>query len=581
MRSDQSKKFPAAFLFISFFLSMLALFGCQGLGGGSNNGPGASPTPDASTGAFNGVLNWKGGNSRNGLYANETTLTPANVNTTQFGKKGVFHADGLIIAQPLLVSSVDMGAAGTHNVLIVASEHDSIFAFDADNPSAAPLWQRSYLDPANGVTTMADNFGGRTALGGEIGITGTPVIDSNTGAIYFVTTIARNGKPEQWLRAVDIKTGKDFGPGSVQITASVPGDGKASVNGQIAFDPSIQNQRPGLALLNGNVLISWGSFSDFGVYHGWLMAYDATALKQVAVFNPTPQNQPNDVVGGPADHGGGGSFWGGGAAPAIDSDGSIFIVAADGSNNADSGGQNFGDSVLKLKLNGNAFQIVDWFSPANRDCIDEADLEIGSGGVAILPADAGNGKNLAAVISKEGRLFILNRDSLGHFNAAGDTQIPAAFMVGNQTCFLGMGGGFAEGPNWQRLYGNVSYWNGNIYAGAANAPLKQYSFQNGIPNSTPLAQSGTSSSLRGMNTVVSANGNTNGIVWAYEKSANGGQAILHAYDATNIGRELWNSNMAGGRDSLPVATAFGVPVVLNGRVIAAGDSAVTVFGALQ
>jgi hypothetical protein len=586
MKCLHTKRFLATFLSVSFFISILALFGCQGLGGGSSSvgppgiSPSPTPTPDSGTGAFSGVLTWKGGSSRNGLYANETTLTPANVNTSQFGKKGVFHADGLVIAQPLLVSNVDMGAAGKHNVLIVASEHDSIFAFDADNPGAAALWQRSYLDAANGVTPMPDNFGGRTALGGEIGITGTPVIDPNTGAIYFVTALSRNGKAESWLRAVDIKTGKDFGPGSVQITASVPGDGKASVNGQIAFDPSIQNQRPGLALLNGNVLIAFGSFSDFGIYHGWLMAYDATLLKQVAVFNPTPQAQPNDVAGGPADHGGGGSFWGGGAAPAIDSDGSIFVVGADGSNNADTGGHNYGDSVLKLQLTGNAFQVVDWFSPANRDCIDEADLEIGSGGVALLPAEVGNGKNVAAVISKEGRFFILDRASLGHFNAAGDTQIPATFMVGNNTCFFGMGSGFAEGPNWQRLYGNVSYWNGNFYVGAANAPLKQYTFSNGLPNSTPFAQSATSSSLRGMNTVVSANGNSNGVVWAYEKSANGGQAILHAYDATNIGHELWNSNMSGARDALPVGTAFGVPLVVNGKVIAAGDSTVSIFGQL-
>jgi hypothetical protein len=581
MKYLQSQRFLATFLSCAFFVSMVALFGCQGLGNSNNGGANPTPTPSSGTGTFNGILNWKGSNSRNGLYGNETVLTPANVNVSQFGKKSVFHVDGLAIAQPLVVTGVNMGPAGTHNVLIVATEHDSIFAFDADNPGAAPLWQRSYLDAANGVTPMADNFGGRTALGGEIGITGTPVVDSNTGAVYFVTTLARNGKAEQWLRSVDITTGKDFGAGSMQIVASVPGDGKGTVNGQIPFDPSLQNQRPGLALLNGNVLISWGSFSDFGVYHGWLMAYDAATLKQVAVFNPTPQAQPNDVAGGVADHGGGGSFWGGGAALAIDSDGSIFVVSADGSNNADTGGHNFGDSVLKVQLNGNTFQVVDWFSPANRDCIDEADLEIGSGGVALLPSEVGAGKNVAAVISKEGRLFILDRASLGHFNAAGDTQVPASFMVGNKTCFFGMGGGFAEGPDWQRIYGNVSYWNGNIYVGPANSPLKQYAFTNGLPTSTPVAQSGTSSSLRGMNTVVSANGNTNGIVWAYEKSANGGQAILHAYDATNIGRELWNSNMAGARDALPVATAFGVPVVVNGRVIAAADSTVTIFAALQ
>jgi hypothetical protein len=182
--------------------------------------------------------------------------------------------DGLPVAQPLYVKGIDMGTAGTLNVVIAATEHDSVYAFNADNLAAGPLWTRHYVD-VNGLKPLPDDFGGRTTLGGEIGITGTPVIDPSTGALYFVTVLSNNGTAEQWLRAVDIRTGNDFGPGSVKIQASVAGDGKGSVNGQIAFDPSLQDQRAGLAFLNGSVIVPWGSFSDWGVYHGWLMAFDA------------------------------------------------------------------------------------------------------------------------------------------------------------------------------------------------------------------------------------------------------------------------------------------------------------------
>jgi hypothetical protein len=553
-------------------MGCLLWLGCGGIQSSSSRPGGPTPTP----GAFNGVLSWKGDQSRKGLY-NETTLTPANVNTTQFGKLASFRADGLIIAQPLFVSNLDMGTLGKHNVIILATEHDSVFAFDIDAPGSASLWERHYTDPANGITTAPDSFGGRTSLGGEVGITSTPFIDSSTGILYFVTTLARNGKVEQWLRAVDVRTGKDFGPGSMQITASVAGDGRASLNGQIAFDPSIQNQRPGLVELNGNIIIAWGSFSDFGVYHGWIMAYDAATLQQKAVFNSAPQAQPNDPVNGPADHGGGASYWGGGAAPSIDDAGNLYIVSADGSFNLDQGGKNTGDSVLKLQLSGNTFNIVDWFSPSNQQCLDAADLEIGSGGVALLPPEAGNGKKLGVTINKEGRLYLLNLDSLGHFNPAGDTQIPQMLIVGNKTCFPGMGGGFAEGPDWQRLYGNPSYWNGNLYLATANGPLRQYQFQNGLLGATPFAQTSNMFGVRGGNTVVSANGTNNAILWAYEKSGSGGAGILHAYDANSVTHELWNSNM-NPADNLGTGIGFGTPVVANGRIIAAFDKFAVVYG---
>ena len=566
----------------SFILLLIALFvlSCQGtnqLPPAANQPPPVNPPSDPQ---LTGVLMWKGDSSESGLYAAETTLTPANVNVNQFGRVASFQADGIVMAQPLLVSALDLGDGATHDVIIVATEHDSVYAIDAGNPGGGPLWERHYVDPASGVTTMADMFGGRTTLGGEVGITGTPYIDAATGVLYFVTAIARNGVPEQWLRALDVRTGKDAGPGSVQVTASVPGDGKGSVNGQIAFDPSNQNQRPGLTKVNGAILAGWGSFSDWGVYHGWLMAFDPSTLQQIAVFNPTTQAQSIDSASGPSDYGGGGAFWQGGAAPAVDGDGNIYLNAADGSFNADQGGNNYGDSLLKLKLSGNSFQVVDSFTPSNAACIDLHDLELGSGGVALLPTDFTNGRKLAAAYSKEGRLFLVNTDTLGKFNAGGDNQIPQEFMVGANTCSDAITADVAEGPTWNRLYGNASYWNGNLYAAASNMQLKQYQFQDGLLNPTPVATSPSAYGLRGGNTVVSANGNQNGIVWAYEKSVSG-QGILHAYDATSVASELWNSNMGGDRDAMGTGIGFGVPIVFGGRVIVAAANWVEIFGPLQ
>jgi hypothetical protein len=270
------------------------------------------------------------------------------------------------------------------------------------------------------------------------------------------------------------------------------------------------------------------------------MAFDPSTLQLLAAFRPTPDYQSTDAAQGPADYGGGGSFWQGGAAPAVDADGNIFVNSADGSFNADQGGNNYGDTLLKLHYTGSSFKVLDWFTPANAACIDLHDLELGSGGVVLLPTDFTNGVKLAAAFSKEGRLFLVNRDTLGHYNSGGDTQIAQEFMIGNYTCSDSITTDVAEGSTWNRLYGNPSYWNGNLYAGASNLQLKQYQFQNGLLNPTPVATAPSTFGLRGANTVVSANANQNAIVWAYEKSA-AGQGILHAYDATDISHELWNT----------------------------------------
>jgi hypothetical protein len=522
---------------------------------------------------------WKGDTSEKGLYT-ETTLTRANVNVNTFGQWGSFKADGIVMAQPLFINSLDLGQLGTHNVILLATENDSVYAIDGDNPDGGSLWERHYTDPSNGITALPDDFGGRTSLGPQAGITGTPVIDGTTGIMYFVTTLLNNGTAQQYLRSIDIRTGLDAGAGSMLIQASVPGDGKGSVNGQIPFDPSIHNQRAGLTIVNGSILVTWASFSDWGVYRGWMMAFDPTTLALQAAFTPTPQFQAIDAANGPADHGGGGGFWQGGAAPAVDAQGNIYINAADGSFNADLGGNNYGNTMLKLQQNNGSFQIVDWFTPYDDACTDLNDLEFGSGGVALLPNDFTDGSNLAAAMSKEGRLFLVDTTNLGKFNAAGDTQIKQEIVVGSQTCSTSTTSAAADGTQWNRLYGNPSYWNGNIYLGASNMPLRQYQFQNGLLSPAPLATSPTSYGFRGANTVVSADGTQNAIVWAYEKTASG-QGALHAYDANYISTELWNSNMNSARDELGEGIGFMAPVIVNGRVIVAYDQRVGVYGQLQ
>jgi len=541
--------------------------------------PESNPAPQKKTTGFGGVLMWKGDPSESGNYSSETTLTPSNVNPSQFGRIGTFQGDGIIMAQPLYVTNVDMGSAGAHDLVIIATEHDSVYAFDADNPGAASLWERHYVDAANGITTMPDDFGGRTTVGGEIGITGTPYIDATTGAMYFVTVLEDNGTPQQWLRAIDIRTGNDYGPGSVQIAASVAGDGKGSVNGQIAFDPSIHNNRMGLTEVNGAIIVGWSSFSDYGVYHGWLMAYDPSTLTQLAVFNPTPQYQAVDAANGIADHGGGAGIWQGGAAPAVDASGYIYLNTADGSFNADQGGNNYGDTMLKLQFTGSSFQIIDWFTPFNAACIDKDDIELGSGGVALLPTAISNGVKMALADDKEGRMFLVNTDTMGHFNSATD-QIPQEFMVGEFTCTDATTQSAADGPSWNRLYGTASYWNGNVYAGAANLPLKQYAFDNGLLDPTPTNTSPTAYGYRGANTVVSSNGTQNGIVWASEKTV-AGLGILHAYDANAVSHELWNSNMISQRDAIGEGINFAAPVIADGHVLVANDKQVNVFGLVQ
>jgi hypothetical protein len=303
------------------------------------------------------------------------------------------------------------------------------------------------------------------------------------------------------------------------------------------------------------------------------MAYGLSDLRQRAVLNLSTQRQDTDVAFGPSDFGGGAAVWQSGAIPSVDDAGNIYVVAADGSFNADQGGSNYGDTVLKLRLDASGFHVADWFAPSDFACIDATDLEIGSGGVVQIP-----GSRLGLTVSKEGRVFLLNLDSLGKL-APGDTQIPQQFLAGANACFPGVGSDHAEGLDWQRLYGNPTFWNGNIYLAPSNTTLRQYAFQNGLINPSPISQSPNITGARGGHTVVSQDSSGNGIVWMYEKSQNG-NAILHAYNAANVGNELWNSNL-NPRDFMGTGISFGTPVVASGHVFVTFDKALAIYGLLQ
>ena len=459
-----------------------------------------------------------------GANLSETALTTANVNVSSFGRLSKSaHLDGVIFTQPLFVRNLAI-AGGTHNVIFLGTENDSVYALDADDPTQV-LWKRSFIDPANGITPADGNFGGRTGIGPLVGVTGTPVIDPVTQTLYVSAMTEENGTTFHRLHALDITTGAEKFGGPSVITASGPGTGiDSDSSGNVTFNPPTQNQRAGLQLVNGVVYIAFASFSDTEPYHGWLFAYDAATLEQLAALNLSPNSE-------------GAGLWQAGAAPTADADGNIYIQTGDGHNLNITGGPDWGDTVLKLKLDGGSFSVVDWFMPYNQACIDQDDLDLGSGGPMLLPDQDGLHPHLMVSGSKEGRIYLLDRDVLGNFNLGSNSQIPQEILINPQPC------GQLDVNNTLRIYGTPSYWNGFVYMGAVGSNLRAYQLTNG-----QLTQTSASTTVfqrdgqkgRGPIPVVSANGATDGIVWTVEYTLSNTE-ILHAYDGTNLANELYNT----------------------------------------
>ncbi len=497
------------------------------------------------------MLTYHNDNGRTGLNASETVLTPSAVTAAKFGKLFTYGIDGYAVAEPLYAANVNVPAHGTMNLVFVATEHDSVYAFDADGKLGGALWRVSFINPAAGITTVSQAEVNSTIFP-EIGITSTPVIDPATNTIYVESLTKENGVFFQRLHALDVTDGHEKFGGPVAIQGSVKGTGDASSGGTVTFDPKLALQRAALLLNNGIIYVAFSSHGDTGPYHGWVMAYDAATLQQRGIWCVTPDANA-------------GSIWMGSSGLASDTSGAIYGVSGNGNFNASSGGRDYADSVLKLSSD--LSSVADYFTPFDQQTLAANDIDMGSGGVVLLPDQSGAHPHLAITTNKGGNIYVVDRDSMGHFNPKDNSQIvqylPTALGTGSE----------------DQNFSTPAYWNGFVYFAGSFDHLKAFQLGNGQLSATPASQTGNSFGFQGSTPVVSSNGNSAGIVWALDQ-VNGG--MLHAYDATNVSKELWNSNQNAGRDELGAAIAhFVVPTVVNGKVYVATRSALVAYGPLQ
>ena len=491
---------------------------------------------------------------RTGQNTSEVILTPQNVSSGSFGKLFSVAVDGEVSAQPLYVSGLNIPGLGIHNVVFVATEHDSVYALDADT-RMAPLWQVTLLDAAHGAQPGAipEPFSdtGCTNIAPEYGVTGTPVIDSSTGTLYVVSVSSEFGYPVQRLHALDVTTGLEKFGAPVTIAATVPGTGTGSSNGLLSFDPKWQMQRAGLLLVNKNVYAAFGSHCDFSSFHGWLLGYSASTLKQTAVFVTTP-------------NGFGGGTWMGGAGLSADTTSTyprIFMPTGNGTFDATpplgTNSMNFGDSLVQLTLN-NGIAVTDAFTPFDQAAFAASDVDVSSGGVLILPNQTGPYPHLAVQLGKSGSIYLVNRDNLGGFNSTSNKIVQEV-------------DGQVSG-----LWGMPAYWNGNLYFWTSGSVLTQFTILNGVLSTAPVARENDVSLSLGITPSVSSNGNTDGILWTIDYAPN--PEVLTAYDATNIATTLYSSSTNPTRDSAGPAAKFSVPTIANGKVYVIASGQLSVYG---
>ncbi len=490
-------------------------------------------------------------NARTGANLAETRLTPGNVNVQHLGKVFTLHVDGDVYAQPLFLRGVDIPGNGRHDVLFIATERDTVYAFDAGGQPSSPLWQTTFLK--KGETPVPADDAQCPFIAPDVGITSTPVIDPNTGTLYV---LARTSGPRllaantyfQRLHALAVTTGAEKFGGPVEIGATSNGRGRGSSGGKLAFNPLRDNPRAALLLNNGVVYLTWASTCDVGPYHGWAMAYDAHSLKQKAIFNASPDGDDS-------------GFWAGDTGPAADKAGNIFVATGNGQFDANKGGRDYGDTLLKL--DGQSLKLTDYFAPFNVDDLNAGDSDLGSGGPMLLPDQPGPHPHLAVVAGKGGILYLLDRDHLGHWQPASDSQAV-------QTVDLKGG-----------VFGSMTYWNHFVYVLSDSAALRQFEVKDG----RLVLKAATGNKFPGVSATpsLSANGNRDGVVWVLNsKLWNGSDkpAILYAYDANDVSHELYDSEKNAGRDRAGLALRFNIPTVVDGRVYVGAKREVDVYGLL-
>ena len=531
---------------------VLALAACGG-GGGSASSPPPVPPPPPPVGSGTDVVTYKNDVARTGQNLTESVLTLANVNSSSFGKLRFLATDGKVDAQPLYLSGL-MVAGAAHNVVFVASENDTVYAFDSD--SGAVLWQKSLL--ATGEMPSDDRGCGQVTP--MIGVTATPVIDRSAGShglIYLVSmSLGASQTYHQRLHALDVTTGAEQLNGPVEVAATYPAAG----GGLNTFAAGSYEERAGLLLLNGVLYTTWTSHCDASPYTGWVIAYSSSTLAQTGVLNVAAGN----AGGGPA-------IWMAGGGPAADSAGNVYVLTANGAfdTTLDANGfpsqGDYGNSFVRIANSAGKLTVTDYFTMFNEVEESNGDVDLGSGGIMLLPDltdSGGTARHLAVGAGKDGNLYVVNRDSMGRFNPSNNNQIW-------QELSAALPGG---------IYSTPAYFNGSVYYGPVDGPLLAFSVRNALLLSAPSSQSALAFGYPGTAPAISAHGTANGIVWAYE-NAGSGAAVLHAYDAGNLTTELYNSTQAAGaRDSIGSANKFITPTIADGKVFVAATNGVAVFG---
>jgi hypothetical protein len=475
------------------------------------------------------------------------------VNSRRFGKLFSLPVDGSIYAQPLYISALYTPGKGIHNVVFVATQHGTVYAFDADSnkgPNAEPIWKATLIDPRSGAVPVTSDDVACGDIVPEVGITGTPVIDTDSGMLYVVTKSKEAGQVVQRLHALSVATGAEQLGGPVTISAVVRGKGAGSANGWLHFDPLRENQRPGLLLQNGVVYITWAAHCDGWPFHGWVMAYDASDLEQVGVWSSTPDRQ-------------GGGIWQAGAAPAGDGE-DIFFATGNGDFTAAKGGLDFGDSIVRLGWRAGSLRALDFFTPYDEANLNAGDIEPGSGGVVLFSVP-NRRHQLAVETSKSGTLYVVDPAHMGRYNANANTNIVQSLPA-------------ATGGVW----GTPAWWKDTLYVGPSYDTLKAFRFDpdQDLFETTPVSQSPTSFRFPGPTPSISANGDRAGILWLIQADnyVEGGPAVLRAYNASNLSQQLYSSSDNLARDYPGTAVKFTVPTIANGKVYVGTKDRLTVFG---
>jgi hypothetical protein len=513
----------------------------------------ATLTVNAPPPATTDVLTYHNDIARTGQNLTENTLTTSNVTSAKFGKLALYPVDGLVDAEPLYASNLAVPSRGTHNLLIVPTENDSVYGFDAD--SGATLWHVSVLKSGE---TPSDNRGcGQVTP--EIGVTSTPVIDRTQGpnGVIYVVAMSKDasGNYHQRLHALDLALGTELLGGPVDIQAAYPGTGDGSNGSSLVFEPGQYKERAALLLLNGVIYTGWASHCDIRPYTGWIIAYNQSTLAQASVLNVTPNGNQ-------------GAIWMAGAGLAADSSGNIYFLDANGDfdtnmnpNGFPSNGD-YGNAFMKLSTQ-SGLAVADYFEMDNEASENSSDTDLGSGGMIVLPDltnGSGNTVHLAVGAGKDSNLYLVNRDALGKFSS------------NNANIYQELRGALPGG-----VWAMPAYFNNTLYYGSVGSPIQAFPFTNAKLSTSATAQTANSFGYPGATPSISANGTSNGILWAVE---NASPAVLHAYNAATL-NELYDSSQAsGGRDQFGSGNKFMTPMIVNGKVFVGTSNGVAVFGLL-